>query len=137
MDERRIFRNSPKPEGYIITAQGQHFYFRMLFPLKWRIQNPDYLERLKIPKLVADETHNQQLNAIVDWPGVCFKLSNIHHPTLVILGTDCVFAVPVNSALIAKRIQGAKLVQIEGGGHGLMFQYPETISKTVNDFLSP
>jgi hypothetical protein len=81
VDERRIFRNSPKPEGYIITAQGQHFYFRMLFPLKWRIQNPDYLERLKIPKLVADETHNQQLNAIVDWPGVCSKLSNIHHPT--------------------------------------------------------
>jgi pimeloyl-ACP methyl ester carboxylesterase len=77
------------------------------------------------------------LNAIIDWPGVCYKLSNIHHPTLVIVGADDVFAVPVNSALIAKRIQGAKLVQIEGGGHGLMFQYPKTISKTVNDFLSP
>jgi pimeloyl-ACP methyl ester carboxylesterase len=53
------------------------------------------------------------------------------------VGTDDVFAVPVNSALIAERILGARFVQIEGGRHGLMLQYPKTFSKIVKDFLSP
>ena len=59
------------------------------------------------------------------------------YPSLIIVGTDDVFAVPANSVLLAERIPGARLVQIEGGGHGLMFQYPETFSRNVNDFLSP
>jgi pimeloyl-ACP methyl ester carboxylesterase len=52
------------------SSEKMQKFLPLLFPLKWRIQNPDYLERLlKIPKIVADETLNQQLNAIIDWPG--------------------------------------------------------------------
>jgi len=113
-------------------------FLPLLFPLKWRTQNSDYLESLpKIPEIISDEALNQQLNAIIDWAGTCNQLSNIEHSTLVIVGTDDVFAVPANSVLITERIPGAKLVQMEDGGHGLMFQYPETFSRNVHDFLSP
>jgi pimeloyl-ACP methyl ester carboxylesterase len=64
---------------------------------------------------------NQQLNAIIDWPGTSGQLGNVAHPTLVIVGTDGVFAVPANSVLLSERIPGSKLVEMEGGGHGLMF----------------
>lgn len=115
-----------------------HRFLPLLFPLNWRTENSDYLENMpKIPKVISDEVLNQQLNAIIDWPGTCNQLANIEHPILVIVGTDDVFAVPANSAILAERIPGARLVQIEGGGHGLMFQYPETFSRNVNNFLSP
>jgi pimeloyl-ACP methyl ester carboxylesterase len=115
-----------------------HRFLPLLFPLKWRIHNPDYLESLpKIPDVVSDEALYQQLNAIIDWAGTCGQLGNIEQPTLVIVGMDDVFAVPANSLLLSDRIPGARLVQMEGGGHGLMFQYPESFSKNVNDFLSP
>ncbi len=115
-----------------------HRFLPLLFPLKWRTQNADYLESLpKIPDVVSDEALNQQLNAIIDWPGTCNQLANIGQPTLVIVGTDDVFAVPANSVLLSERIPGSRLVRMEDGGHGLMFQYPETFSKNVNDFLSP
>lgn len=113
-------------------------FLPLLFPLKWRTQNSDYLESLpKIPEIISDETLNHQLNAIIDWAGTCNQLSNIENPTLVIVGTNDVFAVPANSVLLTDQIPGARLVQIEGGGHGLMFQYPETFSRNVHDFLSP
>jgi pimeloyl-ACP methyl ester carboxylesterase len=106
--------------------------------VKWHTQNTNYLESLpKIPGIISDEVLNQQLNAIIDWPGTCSQLDNIKHPTLVIVGTDDVFAVPANSVTLAERIPGARLVEMVGGGHGLMFQYPETFSRNVHDFLLP
>jgi pimeloyl-ACP methyl ester carboxylesterase len=33
------------------------------------------------------------------------------------------------------KIPGAKLVKMENGGHGLMYQFPERFSEAVIDFL--
>jgi hypothetical protein len=38
-----------------------------------------------------------------------------------------------NSLIIAAKIPW--LVQIKGGGHGVMYQYPEQFSNIVNTFL--
>jgi pimeloyl-ACP methyl ester carboxylesterase len=37
---------------------------------------------------------------------------------------------------MAERIPGAWLVQISGGGHGLIFQYPSEFSEVLETFLS-
>jgi pimeloyl-ACP methyl ester carboxylesterase len=42
---------------------------------------------------------------------------------------------PANSLIIAAKIPGSWLVQIRGGGHGLMYQYPEQFSNILNTFL--
>ena len=75
------------------------------------------------------------MQAIVNWPGTCKQLNNITQPTLVIVGTDDNLTVPANSLLMTGKIPGAWLVQIKGGGHGLMFQYPEVFSNIVLTFL--
>ena len=83
----------------------------------------------------------QQFNAVekwlaTNWSGVCSQLSNISKPTLIITGTEDVGVPAANSLILVQKIPGAWLVQIKGGGHGLMFQYPEKFSSILQTFLS-
>ena len=65
----------------------------------------------------------------------CGRPKNITQPTLVIVGTDDAATPAANSLRIAKVILGSWFVPIKGGGHGLMYQYPEQSSNIVKTFL--
>jgi pimeloyl-ACP methyl ester carboxylesterase len=109
----------------------------LFFPEEWRNENPNYLEMIpKTTETISNKILDQQIEAIFNWTGACSKLKNITQPTLVIVGTDDVIASPVNSLLITERIPGAWFVQMKGGGHGLMYQYPEKFSSILITFLS-
>jgi pimeloyl-ACP methyl ester carboxylesterase len=111
-------------------------FMPLLFPTEWRTQNPNYLRNLPaITENILNETLNLQTQAIINWPGTCNRLNSITQPTLVIVGTDDTLTVPANSLLMTEKISGAWLVQIRGGGHGLMFQSPEEFSNIVLTFL--
>jgi pimeloyl-ACP methyl ester carboxylesterase len=72
-----------------------------------------------------------------NWNGVCDKLAKTAKPTLVITGTDDNAYQPHgNSLIIAGKIPGAWLVQIENAGHAVMDQYPDEINKILQTFLS-
>lgn len=108
----------------------------LLFPEIWRMQNPNYLEKLpRTTEVIPSETLDLQTEAILNWEGVCDKLNIITQPTLVVVGTDDFFTPSSNSLLIAEKINGSRLVQIPGGGHGVMFQYPETFNSILQTFL--
>lgn len=112
-------------------------FLPLSFPEEWRNENPNYLEE-DIPKtteIILNETLDQHIEGLLNWTGVCNKLKNITQPTLVIVGTDDVLTLPVNSLQITEQIPGAWLVQIRGAGHGLMYQYPEQFSNIVKTFL--
>lgn len=49
--------------------------------------------------------------------------------------TDDIIRPPANSLMLAEKIPGAWLVQIKGGGHGVMYQYPNKFSRIVLTFL--
>ncbi len=71
------------------------------------------------------------------WNGVCDELARIAKPTLVITGTDDNQYQPhENSLIIAGKVPGAWLVQIENAGHAVMDQYPDEINKILQTFLS-
>jgi pimeloyl-ACP methyl ester carboxylesterase len=109
-----------------------------LFPSEWFKANPNYQEYIPLAKKpVSPEIIQNQIDAIVNWSfiGTCDILSNITQPTLVIVGTDDIWTPAANSLLIAERIPGSWLVQIEDAGHGLMYQYPDKFSKVVSTFL--
>jgi pimeloyl-ACP methyl ester carboxylesterase len=55
---------------------------------------------------------------------------------LVVGGTEDITSPPANSVMMAERIPGAWIVQIKGGGHGLMFQYPIEFSDIIETFFS-
>jgi pimeloyl-ACP methyl ester carboxylesterase len=72
-----------------------------------------------------------------NWKGVCDELARIAKPTLVISGTDDNAYQPhENSLIIAGKIPGAWLIQIENAGHAIMDQYPDEINKILQTFLS-
>jgi pimeloyl-ACP methyl ester carboxylesterase len=77
----------------------------------------------------------KQSEAITTWSGTCNAISNITHPTLIIVGTDDVFTPASNSLMLVERIPGSWLVQIRDGGHGLMYQLSGEFNRVLMTFL--
>jgi pimeloyl-ACP methyl ester carboxylesterase len=110
------------------------------FPLKWVKSHPN----VTIPKskeIVTAHILKQQFELnegwlATNWSGVCSQLTKISKPTLVITGTEDVAVPAANSLILAQKIPGAWLVQIKGGGHGLMYQYPDIFNEVLQTFLS-
>ena len=72
-----------------------------------------------------------------NWDGVCEELTKLAKPTLVITGTDDNnYQAHQNSLVIAGKVPGAWLVQIENAAHAVMDQYPDEIGKILQTFLS-
>ena len=89
------------------------------------------------PEVLNDQSKIANAFMATNWTGVCDDLAKITKPTLVITGTDDNVFVPSGNALIiAGKIPGAWLVQIENAGHAVMVQYPEEIGKILNTFLN-
>jgi 3-oxoadipate enol-lactonase len=62
-------------------------------------------------------------------------LEEIRVPTLVITGTEDQVYPPAMAHDMARRIPGAKLVEIEGAGHVSNLDQPERFNRAVMDFL--
>jgi pimeloyl-ACP methyl ester carboxylesterase len=84
---------------------------------------------------ILNQTLNKQIEAAANAPATCDRLKNITQPTLVIVGTDDAATPATNSLRMAELIPGSWFVQIKGGGHGLMYQYPEQFNNIVKTFL--
>jgi len=119
------------------TMERLQKFLPVLFPEQWRRDNPNFLYDLpKSSEQTTTNTLNKQTEAITNWTGTCNLLGNITQPTMVLVGTDDVLTTPANSILIAEKIPAAWLIQIRGGGHAMMMQYPEKFSNIVDTFLT-
>jgi len=123
------------------TSDNQTYSFLddVLFPPKWMQDNPNYLD--KIPRQgvsINSSDAAKLLGAFMTWVQTesCSKLGEIKVPTLVVVGTDDVVTSPDNSLNLVNGIPGAWLIQIWGGGHGVMFQYPEDFTNAVEIFMT-
>lgn len=119
------------------TTQRLEKFLPLLFPEQWRIDNPNLmLELPRSTEISPIKTLGLQMEAITSWEGTCDRLKNITNPTMVLVGTDDVITVPENSMLMASKITGSWLIQMEGGGHAVMMQYPEKFGSIIDVFLS-
>lgn len=109
---------------------------RLIFPEKWLKDNPCALRYLpKVTETSSPEIIDRQTKAMMTWEGCYGRLDNLTLPVLLITGTEDVLTPPKNSLILANRISSTCLVQIEGAGHGLMYQYPQDFIKKVFLFL--
>ena len=107
-----------------------------LFPKDWIQANAAYVQEfISVMTLPPKESIQHQAEVSLNWNGTCDILPSIAKPTLIITGTDDLTSPPANSLMLAQKIPGAWLVQIKGGGHGAMYQYPEEFSKVLLTFL--
>jgi pimeloyl-ACP methyl ester carboxylesterase len=128
------------PEAFRNMVSGnasKDLFLSTLFPREWINENIDYIEKNFVFPMGKTPPQNLllQSQAAGNWQA-CDRLSNISNPTLVVAGTEDITSPPANSVMMAERIPGAWLVQIKGGGHGLMFQFPNEFSEIVETFLS-
>jgi pimeloyl-ACP methyl ester carboxylesterase len=111
--------------------------FKILFPPEWLSMHPDFYTRFLAPKETSSpENLKRQQQAIASWNGTCDRLDQIKSPTLVVVGTEDVLTPTENAFIVARGINGSWLVQFKGGGHGLMYQYPDKLAEIVEDFIS-
>lgn len=109
---------------------------KTLFPEKWLKVNPDPGKYFPpVTESSSPENIRRQWDAMMKWAGAYSRLKQIRQRTLLITGADDVSTPPANSLMLAGEVPGARLVQINGAGHGLMYQYPEEFSKTLLSFL--
>lgn len=115
--------------------QGERL-FTLLFPPGWLREHPDPRTYFPVPTESSPaESYVRQIEAISTWNGTYSRLPGIRSPTLVLTGADDVISVPENAFVIGGRIPGAWVIQVPGGGHGMMYQFPGTFEQIVTFFL--
>jgi len=108
------------------------------FSNSWINQNRDSYDKI-FASLDLPPTNilEKQKDAIFQWIpiGTCDRLSEISQDTLIIVGTADKIIPSINSEIFKDKIDGAKVETFVGGGHALMFQFPERLSEVINTFL--
>ncbi|HEX5975884.1 MAG TPA: alpha/beta hydrolase, partial [Nitrososphaeraceae archaeon] len=124
-------------KGMVSGNASKDLFLSTLFPKEWINENIDYIEKNFVFPMgkISPQYLLLQSQAASNWEA-CARLSNITSPTMVVAGTEDITAPPANSAMMAERIPAAWLVQIKGGGHGLIFQYPNAFSEIMETFLA-
>jgi pimeloyl-ACP methyl ester carboxylesterase len=120
--------------------QDQEKALSVSYPLSWIKSHPN-ITFPQSKEIISPDTLKKQFNIVegwfaTNWNGVCSQLSKISVPTLVVTGTEDVAVPSDNSLIIAQKIPGSWLVKIKGAGHGLMYQYPDKLSKVLQTFLT-
>jgi pimeloyl-ACP methyl ester carboxylesterase len=110
--------------------------FTLLFPAGWLREHPDPRTYFPVPtETSSPESFVRQAGAISAWNGTLSRLPGIRSPTMVLTGAEDVISVPANAFILGGRIPGAWIIQVPGGGHGLMYQYPDLFERIVTFFL--
>ena len=78
----------------------------------------------------------RQDEAIEAWNGTYSRLPALQQPLLLITGEQDLIVPSANSLLIAGQVPHAWVVRIRGGGHGLMYQYPDDVASVILTFLA-
>ena len=115
---------------------NETLFLHALFPDKWIRENVDSLNRTFVLPNVSQENLLKYGEALGKWKGTCNSISSIDKSVSVITGTEDITSPPINSLKIAEKIPGAWLIQIQGGGHGVMQQYPQVVDRIIETFLS-
>jgi 3-oxoadipate enol-lactonase len=79
------------------------------------------------------ETHVAACYRFYDEPS---EVERIEADALVIHGSDDVIVPPENGRMLARRLPNARYVELEGRGHNIVLEDPETFNALVLDFLA-
>jgi pimeloyl-ACP methyl ester carboxylesterase len=75
-----------------------------------------------------------QVYAITGWSSFPW-LHRLRQPTLVLAGDDDPIVPLVNGRILARRIPGARLEVVRGGGHLFLLEEAEAMAELVAEFL--
>jgi pimeloyl-ACP methyl ester carboxylesterase len=95
---------------------------------------PAHVEATRQMILATDPRTRREATTALAGLDVTGRLATLDLPTLVVCGTADLVTPLAESRRIARRIPGARLEVLAGGGHMLMFEQPETLDRLIVDF---
>lgn len=110
----------------------------VLFPEDWLTENYYYITNLfsRIStETTSEENKQRQYEALQNWAGCCSELNSIVNQTLLITGDEDIGTPTQNSYIMELLLPNFTLVVMNDGGHGIMYQYPESFSENILKFL--
>jgi pimeloyl-ACP methyl ester carboxylesterase len=111
----------------IAQQRAQHCFVGDMFV-------PAGYEKPEIPPAVAAA----QEHLLQEWALGNRVFDRLHHtqvPTLILVGMDDQVLVSHNSVVLDKVIPHATLVEVDAGGHAMMYQYPKALARRINAFI--
>ena len=126
-------------QQWIATGKAQDFEMALtcLFTSETQQDHPDIIARFR------ETTHQFEPigNTLkLQWQAVIAhnageRLAQIKAPTLLITGSKDILIPPGNAGILKEYIPNARKMIIEGGGHVVHMEQPETFNAEVLDFL--
>jgi len=98
-----------------------------------RFQPANYTE------IDPDSVMSQQRFLILQWTKdetAAKKIGQLNLPVLILNGGADEVIPPINSDILANIIPHVELKRWKNGGHAMVYQYPENIANTINDFIA-
>jgi len=118
-------------------AQQKQRMFSVLIPKAWRESHPDPATYFPpVTESITPEVRAKQNKAVASWPGVYDQLPGIQTPTLIMAGTADEVVPPANAITLVDNIPASWLARLRGGGHGMMYQFPDQMAEIVNTFFT-
>ena len=108
----------------------------LLFPEAWLKTHPFWTVFPIHATMNPHERSLRQPKAMTEWSGSWSRLSLLSCPTLIITGDQDVILPAENSVKLAAGIRGSRLIRFPDAGHGVMFQYADSIAQDINNFIS-
>ncbi len=108
--------------------------FKMAFITWYDRFNPHYKEA-RVSSAVAI----QQVNLVFAWTQntqALKALKTLPMPILILSGGADQVIPPANSDILLHELPHAQMVRWQNGGHAMIYQYPEAIGNTINQFLN-
>jgi len=107
--------------------------FKMFFTFAKDRFNPHSKEVSLSPTVIR-----QQQKLVLGWinnTAALQKIRQIKIPVLILSGGSDYIIPYYNTDVLHKEIRHSKLVRWKQGGHAMIFQYPESIANTINQWL--
>ena len=104
----------------------------------WTEANSERFEEILAATLVHPtprETIDAHMAACYRFYDQGLDVERIDAPALVIHGSEDVIVPPENGRALARRLPNARLVELDGRGHNVMLEDPETFNELVLGFL--
>lgn len=120
------------------AADREERLIGLLYPRAWLDEHSDGLHET-FSRLAACPPDPlaamRQVEAMCRWKGAEGRLPSMGRPVLVIAGKEDEVITPQHSRKLAGLIPGAELVEVEGAGHGIIYQFPAELADIVRGFL--
>jgi 3-oxoadipate enol-lactonase len=108
---------------------------KRLFPDAFIAANPELVAERRAALVKTDPVLFAQACEALATLDLCPSIGSIRNPTLVVVGSLDAATPPPMAYELAKRIEGAKLIELPGCGHAPMAQDPQGFVAAISAFL--